>query len=153
MGTVKHTFQTAIPDDGTPTGGVGSDEWNADHTLVGVDPSSAYLTSLALADGQFILQLARAVLVSTDRLTMAGTSRLVDFGATDTVVPNIIGVPRTPKVPVRLPDGYEARITFRYDLRGTVRVILEGNSDLEIFEDLGSNRAVLAGAGRLAGVN
>jgi hypothetical protein len=152
MGTITHTFQTAIPDDGTPAGGVGSDEWNAPHTLVGVSPDSAYLGSLALADGQFILQLARGVLVSTDRLTLVGTARFVDFGSTDSVVPNIIGVPRQPKVPVRLPDGYEARITGRYELRGMVRVSMEGTGELDLFEDLGTGRVVLPGSGRLVGV-
>src|SRR5262245_35699363 len=146
MGTVTHTFVSGISD-GADATLVRPSNWNANHSLTGIDPHSAYLTTLTIADGGFILQLARAVLVSTDRLALQGTARLVDFGSTDQVVPNTVGVPRIPTVPTRLPDGYEARITNRYTLRGTIRTTIEGNGEFEIFDDFGTSRVVLTGTG------
>ena len=150
MGQVTHTFITAIPDDGTPSGGVGTDEWNAGHTLTGIDPSSAYLGTLTLSDGQFILQLSRAVLQSTDRLTLQGTARFVNFGSTDTQVPNIIGYPFRANAPWRIPAGYTNRWMGRLILENAVRGIVEGDGEIEVLDYQGSqtpSRLVLTGRG------
>jgi hypothetical protein len=147
MAAVTHTFQTAIPDDGTPAGGVGSDEWNAGHTLTGIDPSSAYLGTLTLSDGQFILQLSRIVLQSTDRLTLQGTARLVNFGSTDAVVPNVIGFPFRPTTPVRIPSGYANRWMGRLRLEDPSRLIIEGDGEAKLFDDAGQSRVILTGRG------
>lgn len=146
MATVTHAFVSAVTDD-LVAGEIGPTDWNDAHTLVGVDPHSAYVGSLTLADGAFMLQLARLVSASSERLTLEGTARVVDFGATDTVVPNLVGVPKRPKYPIRIPDGFEHRITGRYALENLIRLSIEGDGELDCFEDLGTSRVVMTGRG------
>ena len=151
MGTVTHTFVSGIADGGDATL-VRPSNWNASHTTVGLGPDAYILDGLTLADGQFLLQLGRIQLTSTNRLTMQGATagtaaRVVTFGFTDTQVYNIIGFPFRPTQSFRIPPGYANRWMGRLIMSDVVRGILEGDAEAKLFDDLGPSRAVLTGRG------
>jgi hypothetical protein len=140
---VRHKFDTLIADDGTPTGGVGSDEWNDDHTW----PHAQDQGHLTLASGQFELQGARLVISSTNRLVLSGTARINLFGYTDGLIDNLMGEPRYHSVSFRVPTGWQYRVQDRLVLIDNCRAILEGTSDTYIYDVGSTSRMRLPGRG------
>lgn len=147
MPDIKHPFVNPKSDGGDATITRPSD-WNAAHTW----PFSIDVGSLSLGtDGNFLLQLARLQLSSSNRLTLGGaTTRVVVFGQTDNSSPNVIGFPKqVPTAPFRVPNNYEVYIVNRLVMDSpSVRGVLEGNADMILSDDFGSrSRVVLAGRG------
>lgn len=146
MADIKHTFVNPKADGGDATITRPSD-WNAVH----VWPNAIDVGTTVLdTDGEFMLQLSRLQVSSTNRLTLAGdTTRVVVFGQTDARVPNVIGWPKqVPDAPWRLPGGYEMNVIGRMSLTGTIRGVIEGNCDLNLMDPQGTgSRLTITGRG------
>src|SRR5262245_58321635 len=146
MPDVLHKFSSAIADGGDATL-VRPSNWNDDHTW----PHAYNQGHLTLLDGQVEFQVGRLIVSSTNRVVLAGTSRVFMFGWLDPPDPSTlfrpVGFPKIAAEPFRLPDGYELKVLFRLSLRNNIRGVLEGTSDIEIFDDFGTSRIVLTGVG------
>ena len=76
---IKHLFVNPKSDGGDATITRPSD-WNAEHDVVGPYISVYATGSFTVATGKFGLQGKRMELVSTDRVTIEGTGRLIISG-------------------------------------------------------------------------
>jgi hypothetical protein len=108
--------------------------------------------SVTVATERFLLQYAHLKLASTERMTVAGTARVVvedhaDQGAFGE--PGIVlGRPKAPALSFTVPDGYILDVIGHLTLGGAVRATLQGLADLILTDDFGMrSRIVLAGRG------
>jgi len=134
-----HKFVSAVADGGDATL-VRPSNWNDQHSIGDVTGT------VVVTDAEWI-NLVRITLTGTDRVTLAGTARAYIFGWTDNRVYNIVGFPFRPTTPFRIPAGSANRWMGRLILGRDVTGVLEGDAEIQIFDDNSSSRFVLTGRG------
>ena len=139
MPDVKHKFATAIPDDGTPSGGIGTDEWNDVH----VWPTNSTLGDLTLATGDFAIHFYEVAL--TGELALQGTAEISVLGWNDDKVYNVLGTPRSPRAPFRIPNGHDYKEIDELGLTGEIEGFIEGDAELYLANFNDSSELVISG--------
>jgi hypothetical protein len=138
MPDVKHPFVSGIADGGDATL-VRPSNWNAAH----VWPTNSTLGNLALADGDFAIHFYEIAL--TGELALAGTAEISVLGWNDGKVYNVLGNPRSPRAPFRIPNGHDYTEVDELALTGEIEGFIEGDAELYIANFNEISETVLAG--------
>lgn len=140
---VTHPFVSAIADGGDATL-VRPSNWNADHAFPDKNVRIQNPGTVSILTTGILQQPVRLTLVSTDRMTQAGTGRLI---LTDTFSDPSVLRYRAPGSTTIMPDEFVLEYQ-RVDLRGDVRKTIVGTGRA-IMTDFGvaDSRLVLAGRG------
>lgn len=137
----RHVFTSAIADSGTASL-VQPSNWNAAH-VDGWSPGS-----LTLATDQYVLQHQHLKLVSTNRLTLAGTSSIVIDAIVNDGDQLIVGTPKSFTVPFTVPTEYVWDQLMHLSLYGTCEAKVQGTANVILTDDFGArSHVVLAGRG------
>jgi hypothetical protein len=138
MPDVKHPFVSAVADGGDATL-VRPSNWNDAH----VWPTNSTIGNLTLADGDFAIHFYEIAL--TGELVLAGTAEISILGWNDTKVYNVLGNPRTPKAPFRIPNGHDYTEVDELGLTGEIEGFIEGDAELYIANFNEISETILAG--------
>lgn len=138
MPDVKHKFTSAIGDGGDATL-VRPSNWNDLH----VWPTNTTLGALTLADGEIVL-LPSEVAV-TGEVAVQGTAEVTVFGASDDQVYNVLGNPRSPGAPFRIPDGWDYKEIDELAVLGTIEGFIQGSGELYVANFNDSSEIVVSG--------
>ena len=125
MPDIVHPFVSGIADGGDATL-VRPSNWNAAH----IWPTNATIGNLTLADGDFAIHLYEIAL--TGELVLAGTAEITVFGWTDGKVYNVLGNPRSPRAPFRIPAGHDYTEVDELGLTGEIEGFIEDDAELYI---------------------
>jgi hypothetical protein len=139
MGVTTHKFVSGIADGGDATL-VRPSNWNDEHSI------SLPVGTVVVNDAEWI-NLVRLPIDGTDRITLTGAARAYIFGWTDNRVYNIVGFPYRPTAPFRVPAGFAFKPMTRIIFADPVRGILEGDGEMQVFDDPGASRLTLTGRG------
>jgi hypothetical protein len=138
MPDVTHPFVSGIADGGDATL-VRPSNWNAAH----VWPTNTTLGDLTLADGAFAIHLIEIAL--TGELALEGTAEISVFGWNDGKVYNVLGNPRSPRAPFRIPSGHDYTEVDELALTGEIEGFIEGDAELYIANFNEISETILAG--------
>jgi hypothetical protein len=136
---ITHPFVSGIADGGDATL-VRPSNWNAAHDW----PTNTTIGNLTLADGDFAIHLYEITL-ATGELVLAGTAEISVFGWTDGKVYNVLGNPRSPRAPFRIPAGHDYTEVEELALIGEIEGFIEGDAELYIANFNETSETVLAG--------
>jgi len=139
MPDVKHPFTLGIADGGDATI-VRPSNWNAVH----VWPTNTTLGNLTLADGDFAIHLYEIVL-GTGELALAGTAEISIFGWFDFANYNILGNPRSPRAPFRIPNGFDYTEVDELALTFEIEGFIEGDAELYLANFNDNSEVVISG--------
>jgi hypothetical protein len=123
MPDVKHPFVSAVADGGDATL-VRPSNWNAAH----VWPTNSTLGDLTLVDGDFAIHLYEVAV--TGEIALQGTAEITVFGWKDDKVYNVLGNPRSPRAPFRIPAGHDYTEVDELGLTGEIEGFIEGDAEL-----------------------
>src|SRR5262245_39442964 len=120
---VVHQFVSAVAD-GADTTLVRPSNWNADHSFPDKNVFLQAPGLVTIATTGLIAQPVRLTLASTDRLTAAGTGRMI---LSDSVLDPSVVKFRAPGSQVVMPDEY-VPAWDRIEMRGTARATMNGTA-------------------------
>jgi hypothetical protein len=136
---VKHKFTSAVGDGGDATL-VRPSNWNDLH----VWPTNTTLGDLRLMTGDFAIHLYEVAV--TGEVALEGTAELTVAGWKDDGLSyNVLGTPRAPSFPFRIPNGYDYKEIDELGLVFEIEGFIEGSGELYLANFNDSSELVVSG--------
>ena len=138
MPDITHPFVSGIADGGDATL-VRPSNWNAAHDW----PTNSTLGNLTLADGDFAIHFYEIAL--TGELVLGGAAEISVLGWNDGKVYNVLGTPRSPRAPFRIPNGHDYKEIDELGLINEIECFIEGDAELYLANFNDSSEVVISG--------